>query len=209
MKGRLLLKETAITNIPANALADRAPRIKDHAALRRMARQAFAETFSKLYDEPAFSEFLDDTYSAGGRMDQDLIDPAIRWWATFDQDRPIGYAKLRPLRDAVRLADPSSPELRSVASGALELQQIYVLKQWHGTGVADRLMHWALGTVAAAGAPEVYLTVFDHNERAKRFYRRFAFEEVGRCTFTLGDRIDDDRIWRRTMNATPAPNRSA
>jgi ribosomal protein S18 acetylase RimI-like enzyme len=49
------------------------------------------------------------------------------------------------------------------------------------------------------GAPELYLTVFDHNDRAKRFYLRHGFAEVGQCTFELGDRIDDDRIWRRRI----------
>jgi diamine N-acetyltransferase len=43
------------------------------------------------------------------------------------------------------------------------------------------------------------LTVFDHNLRAKRFYTRHGFSEVGHCTFRLGDRVDDDRVWRKTM----------
>lgn len=78
----------------------------------------------------------------------------------------------------------------------MELQHLYVERQWHGTGVGDRLMSWALETAAVECAREVHLTVFDHNERAKRFYARYGFEEVGRCTFQLGDRVDDDRIWR-------------
>lgn len=56
-----------------------------------------------------------------------------------------------------------------------------------------------MGAAAAATATEIYLTVFDHNTRAKRFYTRYGFTEVGRCTFTLGDRIDDDRIWMREV----------
>jgi ribosomal protein S18 acetylase RimI-like enzyme len=103
---------------------------------------------------------------------------------------PIGYAKLTPLRAPVVDA----------ADGSLELQQIYVLSQWHGSGVADRLVKWAVKTACELGAPELYLTVFDHNERAKRFYLRHGFAEVGRCTFQLGDRIDDDRIWRRLLS---------
>lgn len=103
--------------------------------------------------------------------------------------QPIGYAKLTPLR-----APAPSP-----LPGAVELQQIYVLSEWHGSGVADHLMNWALATAAAAQAPEIYLTVFDHNERAKRFYSRYGFGEVGRCVFKLGDRSDEDRIWRRSL----------
>jgi GNAT superfamily N-acetyltransferase len=79
------------------------------------------------------------------------------------------------------------------------LQQIYVLTPWHGRGVAERLMRWALANARADGAPEIYLTVFDHNARAKRFYSRHGFIEVGHCTFTLGDIVDDDRVWRKML----------
>ena len=82
--------------------------------------------------------------------------------------------------------------------GALELQQIYVLSEWHGRGV-ERLMHWALDRARTLGVPEIYLTVFDHNERAKRFYSRHGFFEVGHCSFQLGSRNYDDRVWRKTL----------
>jgi predicted kinase len=39
-------------------------------------------------------------------------------------------------------------------------------------------------------------------ERAKRFYTRHGFSEVGHCTFMLGDRVDDDRVWRKPISPT-------
>ena len=60
-------------------------------------------------------------------------------------------------------------------------------------------MSWAIRSAREAKAPDLYLTVFDHNERAKRFYARHGFVEVGNCTFTLGDRVDDDRIWCKPL----------
>jgi len=74
---------------------------------------------------------------------------------------------------------------------------------WHGKGVADCLMSWALDHARSCKAPEIYLTVFDHNNRAKRFYSRYSFSEVGHCTFTLGDRVDDDRVWRKHSESAP------
>jgi len=59
------------------------------------------------------------------------------------------------------------------------------------------------------GAPELYLTVFDHNERAKRFYTRHGFVDVGQCTFRIGDRIDDDRVWRRRLTGDRASAHAA
>ncbi|MCA1192787.1 GNAT family N-acetyltransferase [Saccharopolyspora sp. 6V] len=173
----------------SNEITYSAPEVGEHAALRAMARESFAATFGARYDAGPFGVFLDEAYGPGGSMDRDLGNPDVRWLVAFHRSAPVGYAKVTPLRAPA--VDP--------APGAVELQQIYVLAEWHGRGVAVELVEWALRTAAARRAPEIYLTVFDHNERAKRFYRRYGFAEVGRCTFTLGDRVDDDRIWRREL----------
>jgi GNAT superfamily N-acetyltransferase len=161
----------------------------DHASvsaddLCSMAREAFADTFSHLYAHEPFQEFLNAAYGPGGSMQRDLGDPAIYWRVAVTDGRLVGYAKVSPLT-----APAPSP-----MPDALELRQIYVLRPWHGKGVADSLMEWSLDHARSHGATEIYLTVFDHNERAKRFYSRHGFSEVGHCTFTPADRVDDDRM---------------
>ncbi len=176
----------------AKVIQDVELRVPDAGMLERLlpvARRIFTATFARNYDAAAFERFCDETYSLGGAMSRDFGVPGVRWQVAIADGEPIGYAKLTPLRAPAPDAAP----------GAMELQQIYVLADWHGTGVAERLMQWGLAEASASGAPEVYLTVFDHNERAKRFYTRHGFEEVGNCTFQLGDRIDDDRIWRKKL----------
>ena len=175
--------------LPRDLIAYAPPQTGDHDALRAMARRSFAETFAHRYDEGPFAVFLDRAYGPGGTMAADLQDPAIRWRVAFNRTSPVGYAKLTPLRAVAPAAAP----------GALELQQVYVLGEWQGRGVAEQLMQWALATAAADGAPEIYLTVFDDNGRAKRFYHHHGFSEIGHCTFTLGDRVEDDLLWRRGL----------
>jgi GNAT superfamily N-acetyltransferase len=172
-----------------NSVTYSAPGEHDGAALRAMARQSFSEAFAHLHQPYPFAEFLDHAYGESGTMAHDLDDPAIRWLAGFHEGKPVGYAKLAPLRAPAPCPLP----------GSVELQQIYVLAAWHGRGVAAHLMQWALATAIGRQAPEVYLTVFDHNERAKRFYRRHGFVEVGRCAFALGGREYDDRVWRLVL----------
>lgn len=167
----------------------------DAALLNRLlpvARRIFTETFSHNYEPAAFERFCDDVYRPGGSMSADFNAERVRWRLAMAGDELIGYTKLTPLR-----APAVNPE-----PGALEMQQLYVMREWHGSGVADRLTEWALATARADGVTEVYLTVFDQNERAKRFYSRYGFEEVGHCTFQLGDQIDDDRIWRVRLRDT-------
>lgn len=158
-------------------------------ALLPVARRIFTDTFAHLYDRDAFEKFCDRVYAVDGPMSRDFSDPAVHWRVATCNGEPVGYAKLTPLRAPA--PDP--------APSALELQQIYVLAEWQGAGVAQALMAWAIYTARDLGADELYLTVFDHNHRAKRFYARNGFQEVGRCTFRLGDRVDDDRIWRKPL----------
>jgi ribosomal protein S18 acetylase RimI-like enzyme len=166
-----------------------APTEAHAAALTEMARQSFTEAFAHLFPLEPFYAFVNQAYGPGGTMERDLTDSEISWLVAGASGTVIGYAKLLPLKAPAPAPNP----------GALELQQIYVLRRWHGTGIAAKLMDWALDSALARGAPEVYLTVFDHNERAKRFYSRYGFSEVGRCTFTLGDRVYDDRVWCKPL----------
>lgn len=159
------------------------------AKLLPIARRIFADTFGHLYEALPFLAFLDGAYSCDGTMARDLKSSEVAWRVGCLSGEPIGYAKLTPLRAPFPDAAP----------GSVELQQIYVERRWQGSGVAETLMGWALDEAIRRGAPEIYLTVFDHNERAKRFYARHGFSEVGRCTFRLGDRVDDDRVWRRRL----------
>ena len=170
-----------------DAIRYAAPDLARHDALRAMARRCFSDTWGHGYgyDPAQFAAFVDETFRADGPMAGDLTDPAIRWRVAFHGDEPVGYAKLTPLRAPAPQPLP----------GALELQHLYVLAEWQGRGVAARLTAWALATAAAAGAPELYLTVNERNERAKRFYRRYGFVHVGQCTFVIGDHVDDDQVW--------------
>lgn len=161
----------------------------DTKSLPPMARRIFEETFAHLFEPAAFAAFCDSAYGEDGSMVQDLGDPRILWRIAEAAGEPVGYAKLRPW-------GAPAPD---AAPGALELQQIYVTAQWHGKGVASELMDWGVSAARQLDATELYLTVFDHNERAKAFYSKCGFSEVGRCTFTLGGREYDDRVWLKPL----------
>ena len=76
-----------------------------------------------------------------GSMERDLRDPVIHWRVAVAAESPVGYVKVSPLTAPVP----------SPAHGSLELRQIYVLREWQGSGVADRLMDWALGDARSCG----------------------------------------------------------
>ena len=46
------------------------------------------------------------------------------------------------------------------------------------------------------GCKHIQLSVYVDNHRARRFYEKRGFVEVGRYEFKVGNHIDDDRVMR-------------
>ena len=165
------------------------PTITGHGdELNAMARRCFAESFAHLYSESDLTTFLAQAYGPSGLL-KDLGDPDYSWRVATASGRIAAYVKIGPL------GLPAPAPLQ----GALELKQLYVLQPWQGAGIAAELMNWGIATARSRGAPELYLSVFDHNHRAKRFYSGHGFEDVGPCEFRVGDQIDADRMWRKIL----------
>jgi GNAT superfamily N-acetyltransferase len=171
-----------------SAPAYRAPTPADGPALSAMARRSFVETFAPVIDPAEMPVYLDTAYGPDGQMQRDLGDPAVDWRAAFIGDRPVGYIKV----SAMTLPFDAAP-------GAMEVRQLYVDSRLHGAGVAETLMRWAIELAGTRGATELYLAVFDHNHRARRFYARHGFAKVGRFDFVTGGQVHDDGIWQKRL----------
>lgn len=158
----------------------------DAARLSALAQATFTETFGHLYRAEDLAAFLAQIGPARWRAE--LADPAFRVRIAEADGAAIGFAKL----------GPSSLPVEPRGASA-ELRQLYVLRPWHGTGVAAALMDWAIATARGDGALDLYLSVFVDNARAKRFYARYGFERVGRHAFMVGAHTDEDDVMRMAL----------
>lgn len=82
----------------------------------------------------------------------------------------------------------------------IEIQRFYVDSPWHGSGIAQRLMAACLDEARRRGARTMWLGVFERNAKARRFYEKMGFREVGAQTFTLGTDPQNDRIVARSID---------
>ena len=159
----------------------------DAAALSALGRATFAETFGHLYTPENLAAFLENHSEA--RWRSELVDPAFRVRLAEEEGRAAAYSKIGP---------PSLPF--EVRRPCVELRQFYVLKPWHGRGVARELMRWVLDEAHARRAEELYLSVFIDNLRARRFYERYGFEVIGTYHFMVGTHADDDLVMRLVLD---------
>jgi GNAT superfamily N-acetyltransferase len=155
----------------------------DAPAIDALFRQGFTDTFAHLYDPKDLAAFFAGFDEAS--WCREIADPDFAFRLAEDEGVLAGYAKLGPVALPVTPAGP-----------AAELRQLYVLKRWHGAGIAQALMDWVLAEARGRGAAELYLSVFTDNHRARRFYARYGFEEVGPYVFMVGSHADQDIIMR-------------
>lgn len=65
---------------------------------------------------------------------------------------------------------------------AIELAKLYVLRPFHGCGIADVLMERGLEQASRSGASQVWLCVWERNARATAFYRHGDSRPPARCS---------------------------
>lgn len=156
---------------------------EDAPAIAALARQTFADTFGHLYSPENLAAFL--TVHTPENWAAEIADPRYVVRLAEADGRQVAYMKLGP---------PSLPF--TPAAGAIELRQLYVLPDHHGGGLAGAMMDHAIAEARARGASALYLSVFTDNPRARRFYSRRGFVEVGPYAFMVGDQADEDIVMR-------------
>jgi ribosomal protein S18 acetylase RimI-like enzyme len=164
-------------------LTFRDARENDAADLADIGRDTFVETFGHLYPPGDLRSYLDDTYSID-RMKDDLRDPQVEVRIAFSGRRMVAYCKIGP----VKLPTDTGPE------PALELHRVYVYQA--GQGVGRILLAWAIERARQRGAKNLFLGVWESNDRAIALYESRGFEKVGSYKFKVGDTLDDEFIMR-------------
>jgi ribosomal protein S18 acetylase RimI-like enzyme len=158
----------------------------DAATLDRIFDTSFCDTFAHLYRPDDLDSFL--TSFGVKDWEAQLRDAAYAFRIGEADGEPVGYVKLGPLKLPVETDRP-----------AILLDQLYILKDYHGIGIAHALMDWAVEEAQRRAAEEMYLTVYVDNHRARRFYDRYGFEPVGRYDFMVGSHADEDIIMRKML----------
>ena len=129
-----------------------------------------------------------DTNLTATRFAEYLADPRHAVLTARHDDRIVGYAML------IR-GDPDDPD----DPDAAELSKLYLLPDYHGSGVATALMDTTLATAAEWGMRCVWLGVNQENQRAQRFYLKSGFKINGTRTFRVGARRENDYVMVREL----------
>ena len=157
--------------------------IDDAEALARVARDTWVATFAHLYPPEDLRAYLSAKYGAEIQR-REIADPNITYRLALRDGALIGYCMMGALE--LPVDDPHG----------VELHRLYVHESVKGAGVAPALMDFAIAWARARRAHAIYLSVWENNARAQRFYRRYGFANHSEWDFMVGSVADRDFIWR-------------
>ncbi|MBN8693643.1 MAG: GNAT family N-acetyltransferase [Bacteroidetes bacterium] len=157
--------------------------------LQKIGRETFIETFSEENTEENMKKYLEEGFSAE-KMQTELQNIHSEFYFAEQDKQIIGYLKIN--------FGSSQTELKD--TNALEIERIYVLKEFHGKKIGQLLYQKALDIAHQKKMKYVWLGVWEKNLRAISFYKKNGFFEFDKHIFVLGNDKQTDIMMKLELN---------
>ena len=170
------------------AVTIRRATVADAAVLADIGARTFHETFAADNSPEDMAEHLAAAFGLA-QQTEELTSPDYVTLLAYAGDTLAAFAQVRRKEppDCVEGPDP------------IELHRFYVDRRWHGQGVAIQLMAASVAAVREFGGRTVWLSVWEHNPRARAFYAKCGFRQTGTAEFWVGPDCQTDHVLERVL----------
>ncbi len=163
--------------------------VEDATLLQQIGRTTFEQTFSSSNSKENMEKYLEEGFSLT-KLQAEIDDPNAEFYFAMQDNSIIGYLKLN--------IGQSQTEIKN--DNALEIERIYVLKEFHGQNIGQRLFEKALERANAQNVDFIWLGVWEENRRAIQFYTKNGFVAFDKHIFKLGDEEQTDIMMKRKIS---------
>lgn len=160
--------------------------LEDMEQLQEIGRQTFSETFSAGNTEENMLKYLEEGFSLE-KLREELENPSSSFYFASKGGSVIGYLKVNHSGAQTELRDEQS----------LEIERIYVLREYHGFKVGQVLFDKAMDIAQQHKVNYVWLGVWEENPRAIGFYKKNGFVEFDTYIFKLGEDEQTDIMMKK------------
>ncbi len=169
-------------------IAIRRPKLEDAEVLAQMGKATFSRSYECVIPQKDLADYTADAFSVK-RITAELANPEIIYFLATCKLAPCGYAKLEPtpLPGGIDMPKP------------IELARLYASLGWMGKGIGTKLTEAGLEAAVQTGYQSCWLRVWDKNERAIEFYRRWGFSTAGAEPYFVGQNSEMVLIMTRPL----------
>ena len=148
----------------------------------------FYEAYFEFDDPHDLANYVTENFSLA-QIESELNSRDSTFFIAEADARAVGYAKLR---ENSRVDGLKSDD-------AIELQRIYILEKAKGKGVGDALMRRCFDAARAKNYTKIWLSVWERNLAAQKFYEKFGFVKVGEHQFPYGNAIGTNFVMKLNL----------
>lgn len=139
-------------------------------------KQSFSNAFGHLFkSKDELIDYLNYTYRTE-KIAASIHKRNNVFFLAFIEGVPVGFAKVKKYS--------LNDQFESVAQ--MELQKIYVLPYYHGSGAGAALMEAVIDLANEVRPDLIWLDTYIGNAKAIRFYEKYGFKKSGNHYFTIG-----------------------
>jgi diamine N-acetyltransferase len=164
-------------------------RIEDLEELRALSVCTFTDAFSAQNTPENMAVYIACSFERD-KLLAELMNPDSYFYFAKVNGKTTGYLKLNVASAQSDLTDQHG----------MEIERIYVSPEYQGKRIGASLMQFALIHAKRLSRDFIWLGVWEKNERAIHFYRKFGFEEFGRHPFMLGSELQTDLLFKRVLS---------
>ncbi len=162
--------------------------IDDLSDLMQLSKETFYQTFSKSNTAQDMATYLESAYNEN-KLKKELCNPSSLFFFIYFDEMLAGYLKINEPHAQTDLNDVES----------LEIERLYVLKDFQGFGLGKRLMEYAINLAIEKGKKYLWLGVWENNQKALRFYKDYKFYKIGAHPFIIGTDHQTDYVMRKDL----------
>lgn len=153
--------------------------------LQKISKQTFSETFLPFNSPENINSYLENELSVK-KLSTELANKNSTFYFAEVDTTPVGYLKINVLDAQTEIKE----------GNALEIERIYVLKEFHGAKVGQKLFEKAMELAIQKSVDYIWLGVWEQNLKAIRFYKKNGFVIFNKHVFKLGEDEQTDLMMK-------------
>jgi diamine N-acetyltransferase len=162
--------------------------IDDLVTLRELSCKTYSDTFEHMNTPSNMKAYLEQAYDIG-KLRGELSNINSTFYFLYNDEKLSGYLKLNEHKAQTDIYDPQS----------LEIERIYVTKEFQGRGLGSVLMNKAIDIANIQEKSYIWLGVWEKNDKAILFYKKNGFYVIGKHSFFMGEEEQTDFIMRKDL----------
>ena len=160
------------------------------ALLQYIGRATYEPYYPHLWKPGGLDWYMEHCFGDAA-LQRDFADPNIEYLLASNSDQPIGLLKL--------LLEKPVPG--GHCDNALYLEKIYLMPDFFGKGIGQKLLEYVLNRARALGREAVWLQVMKSGPR--KVYEKAGFEAIGEAPIDFELMLEEERgLWvmRKKIN---------